>query len=72
MKFQDKTTRRRGSVLALAASACFMMAGLAQAEEAKVDLAKDKVGAPSEMQDMSKYCGPKEIKVALADGYGAN
>ena len=72
MKFQENPKRRGGSVLALAASACLMVAGFAQADEAKVDLAKDKVGTPSEMQDISKYCGTKDIKVALADGYGAN
>lgn len=72
MKFQNMTKRCRGSALALAASACLMAAGFAQADEAKVDLAKDKVGTPSEMQDIAKYCGTKEIKVALADGYGAN
>lgn len=72
MKIQNNPKRRGGSVLALAASACLMVAGFAQADEAKVDLAKDKVGTPSEMQDISKYCGTKDIKVALADGYGAN
>jgi ribose transport system substrate-binding protein len=72
MKFDIISMPGRSSMLALAASACLAMAGVAQADEAKVDLAKDKVGTPSEMQDISKYCGTKDIKVAMADGYGAN
>lgn len=72
MKIYNNDKRRGGSLLGLAAAAGLLMAGVAHAEEAKVDLAKDKVGAPSEMQDITKFCGTRDIKVALADGYGAN
>lgn len=72
MKFGNNGKRRCGSLLGVAAAACLAAAGSAYAGEAKVDLAKDKVGAPSDMQDMAKFCGTKDIKVALADGYGAN
>jgi ribose transport system substrate-binding protein len=46
--------------------------GTAMAASATVDLAKDKVGTPSEMLDIKQFCGDKKIKVALADGYGSN
>lgn len=72
MKLYNSGKHRGGSFLGLAAAVCLLATGTAYAGEAKVDLAKDKVGTPSEMQDISKFCGTKDIKVAMADGYGAN
>jgi ribose transport system substrate-binding protein len=69
MTFTFTTKRTVGMMLALAASVSLLAGG---ARSAEVDLAKDKVGTPAEMQDMAKFCGDKPIKVALADGYGAN
>ncbi len=60
---------RASRTLTLAVSSV-AFAGMAMA--ADVDLGRDKVGTPAEMQDMSNFCGDKPIKVALADGYGAN
>jgi ribose transport system substrate-binding protein len=37
-----------------------------------LDLAPDKVGGIEDMEDMSKFCGTKPIKVAYSDGWGAN
>lgn len=37
-----------------------------------VELNPTKSGPESELQDISKYCGTKPIKVALADGFGNN
>ncbi|MQT14780.1 ABC transporter substrate-binding protein [Segnochrobactrum spirostomi] len=71
MRAHGSRARRGGSLLAVAAF-CALASAAALADEAKVDLAKDKVGTPSEMQPMSKFCGTKDIKVALADGYGSN
>lgn len=69
MKHTFKIARSAAMVLALATSASFI--GL-KAEAAEANLAKDKVGTPADMQDIAKFCGTKKIKVALADGYGAN
>lgn len=60
---------RASRMLTLAASSA-LVATVATAAE--VDLAADKVGTPAEMQEMAAFCGDKPIKVALADGYGAN
>jgi len=38
----------------------------------KVNLAPNKVGTVADLQDMSKFCGTKPIKVALSDGWGGN
>lgn len=69
MKNAVKTTRRAALAFALAASGSLYSFG---ANSAEVNLEKDKVGKPADMQDMAQFCGTKEIKVALADGYGAN
>ena len=39
---------------------------------AKVKLYPDKKGTIADLQPMSKFCGTKPIKVALADGWGGN
>src|SRR4029077_11513335 len=39
---------------------------------AKVKLYPDKKGTVADLQPMSKFCGTKPIKVALADGWGGN
>lgn len=59
-----------GAVMALAAGAI----GPAAAENAfaKLDMAPDKIGTIQDMQDISKYCGTKPIKVAFSDGWGGN
>lgn len=71
MRF-NRNHRRGPGLLVWAATACLLAGTSVHAEEAKVDLAKDKVGTPSEMLDMAQFCGTKDIKVAMADGYGAN
>ncbi|WP_171026323.1 substrate-binding domain-containing protein [Mesorhizobium comanense] len=38
----------------------------------KVDVSPGKVGTVDELQDISKYCGTKPVKVALSDGFGSN
>jgi ribose transport system substrate-binding protein len=62
----------RRNVLALTLMFGLTGGGAAIAAQSTVDLAKDKVGAPSEIQDIKQFCGAKKIKVALADGYGSN
>ena len=37
-----------------------------------IDLAPDKRGGIEDMEDISKYCGTKPIKVAFSDGWGGN
>jgi ribose transport system substrate-binding protein len=39
---------------------------------AKVKLYPDKKGTIADLQPMSKFCGTKPLKVALADGWGGN
>ena len=38
----------------------------------KVKLYPDKKGTVADLQPMSKFCGTKPLKVALADGWGGN
>jgi ribose transport system substrate-binding protein len=59
------------------AAALAFVAGIASTASAAemfkgIDLAPDKVGVVGDLQDMSKYCGTKPIKVAYSDGWGAN
>src|ERR1700677_1739559 len=57
------------STLALAAA----MATFGYAVDIKqVKLYPDKKGTVADLQPMSKFCGTKPIKVALADGWGGN
>jgi len=44
----------------------------AQNKLTDVDLAPDKRGGIEQMEDISKYCGTKELKVAYSDGWGGN
>ena len=37
-----------------------------------VDLAPDKKGGIGDMEDIAKYCGTKDLKVAYSDGWGGN
>ena len=37
-----------------------------------VDLAPDKKGGIEDMEDIAKYCGTKDLKVAYSDGWGGN
>jgi len=50
------------------------MAAPAGAENrfSKVNLAPGKKGGIQDMQDISKYCGAKPLKVAYSDGWGGN
>src|SRR3954454_13033602 len=59
---------------ALALTAQLAMAASAAAEKSllKVNLAPNKKGGIQDMQDISKYCGAKPLKVAYADGWGGN
>ena len=37
-----------------------------------LDMAPDKIGGIEDMEDITKYCGTKPIKVAFSDGWGGN
>jgi len=39
---------------------------------AGLDMAPMKVGGYGDMEDISKYCGTKDLKVAFSDGWGGN
>jgi len=54
------------------AAGLFACPALAEDKFAGVDLSPTKVGPESALQDISKYCGTKPIKVALSDGFGNN
>ena len=49
-----------------------MLPAAAQSKFAGLDMAPDKIGGIQDMQDMSKFCGTKKIKVAFSDGWGGN
>ncbi|MEX2318907.1 MAG: hypothetical protein WD626_03580, partial [Bauldia sp.] len=42
----------------------------AQNAFSNVDLAPDKTGGIEDMEDITKYCGDKPLKVAFSDGWG--
>jgi ribose transport system substrate-binding protein len=44
----------------------------AQDKFSKLDMAPNKKGGIEDMQDISKYCGTKELRVAYSDGWGGN
>lgn len=44
----------------------------AQNKFSSLDMAPNKKGGIEDMQDISKYCGTKELKVAYSDGWGGN
>src|SRR5262245_65855458 len=53
----------------------FAMAMASSSQAADITKAKlypDKKGTVADLQPMSKFCGTKPIKVALADGWGGN
>ena len=56
------------STLALAAA----IGTIGYADIKQVKLYPDKKGTVADLQPMSKFCGTKPIKVALADGWGGN
>ena len=58
--------------LALAAPLAMAAPAAAESDFSKVNLAPNKKGGIQDMQDISKYCGTKPIKVAYADGWGGN
>ncbi len=53
---------------------CQIMTAPASAQNAfsNIDLAPNKTGGIADMQDISKYCGTKPLKVAYSDGWGGN
>ena len=57
---------------ALAWQMAAVMPAAAQNKLTDVDLAPDKRGGIADMEDISKYCGTKELKVAYSDGWGGN
>ena len=59
---------------AVALTSQMVMAAPAGAENSfsKINLAPDKKGGVQDMQDISKYCGTKPLKVAYSDGWGGN
>jgi ribose transport system substrate-binding protein len=44
----------------------------AQNKFSNLDLAPNKKGGVADMQEISKFCGTKELKVAYSDGWGGN
>jgi ribose transport system substrate-binding protein len=62
--------------VAAAAALAWQMAAAtpanAQNAFAGVDLAPNKTGGIEDMEDISKYCGTEELKVAYSDGWGGN
>lgn len=44
----------------------------AQSKFSKLDMAPNKKGGIGDMQDISKFCGTKPLKVAYSDGWGGN
>ena len=44
----------------------------AQSKFSGIDLAPNKKGGIEDMQDIKKYCGTKDLKVAFSDGWGGN
>ena len=44
----------------------------AQNNFSNLDMAPDKKGGIEDMEDITKYCGTKPLKVAYADGWGGN
>ncbi|MEO8667245.1 MAG: substrate-binding domain-containing protein [Bauldia sp.] len=62
----------RHVLLAAFAAGLFAYPAVAADKFAGVDLSPTKVGPQSDLQDISKYCGTKPMKVALSDGFGNN
>jgi ribose transport system substrate-binding protein len=60
------------AVAALAWQIAAATPAAAQNKLADVDLAPDKRGSIADMEDISKYCGTKDLKVAYSDGWGGN
>jgi ribose transport system substrate-binding protein len=62
-------------VAAIAAFAFHMVAATpaeAQNKFSNLDLAPNKKGSVADMQNISKFCGTKDLKVAYSDGWGGN
>ena len=61
-------------VYTAAAAIAWQMASAApaNAQFEGLDMVPDKTGGIEDMEDISKYCGTKELKVAFADGWGGN
>ena len=60
------------SVIALAWQMAMTAPAAADNAFSKVDLAPDKRGGIQDMEDITKYCGTKPLKVAYSDGWGGN
>jgi ribose transport system substrate-binding protein len=45
---------------------------IAQNKFSELDMAPDKRGGIEDMEDITKYCGTKPLKVAYSDGWGGN
>lgn len=50
----------------------FATPSAAQNKLSDVDLAPNKMGGIEDMEDIAKYCGTKDLKVAFSDGWGGN
>jgi ribose transport system substrate-binding protein len=59
-------------VAAAGFAACVCTSAVAANKFSKLDMAPNKRGGIEDMQDISKYCGTKPIKVAYSDGWGGN
>ena len=60
------------SVVALTWQVVMTAPAGAQNVFSNVNLAPDKRGGIQDMEDITKYCGTKELKVAYSDGWGGN
>ena len=65
-------TRLFVGVAAMALVAAGSTPAAAQNAFEGLDMAPDKIGGIEDMQDITKYCGTKPIKVAFSDGWGGN
>lgn len=60
------------SKLAAGICAAVLPLGLMAAPAFAADLAPGKIGTEKDFQDISAFCGTKELRVALSDGWGGN
>ena len=71
MNFQANLILGAGAA-ALALQLAAAMPAASQDKFSGIDLAPDKKGGIEDMEDISKYCGTRDLKVAYADGWGGN
>ena len=60
------------AAFAFAALMASVPSAQAQNKFSNLDMAPNKKGGIEDMQDIKKYCGTKDLKVAYADGWGGN